>query len=68
MCKPDLSFEQALLDEAIDLFVNGDAESSKLILRDLMNSTAGFEALAEEVHNPRPRACTACCPTKATPP
>ena len=32
------------------MFVNDDPESSKLILRDLMNSTAGFEALAEEVH------------------
>jgi DNA-binding phage protein len=32
------------------LFVNDDPESSKLILRDLVNSTVGFEALAEEVH------------------
>ena len=48
----DPAFAQALLDEAIDLFVNGDAESSKLILRDLVNSTVGFEALAEEVHKP----------------
>jgi DNA-binding phage protein len=40
------------LDEAIDLFVNGDPESSKLILRDLVNATVGFEALAEEVHKP----------------
>ena len=46
------AFAQALLDEAIDLFVNGDPESSKLILRDLVNSTVGFEALAEEVHKP----------------
>ena len=37
---------------AFDLFVNGDPESSKLILRDLVNSTVGFEALAEEVHKP----------------
>ena len=48
----DPAFAQALLDEAIDLFVNGDPESSKLILRDLVNSTVGFEALAEEVHKP----------------
>ena len=48
----DPAFAQALLDEAIDLFVNGDPESSKLILRDLVNATVGFEALAEEVHKP----------------
>jgi len=34
------------------LFVSDDPESSKLILRDLVNSTVGFEALAEEVHKP----------------
>ena len=48
----DTAFAQALFDEAIDLFVNGDPESSKLILRDLVNSTLGFETLAEEVHKP----------------
>ena len=48
----DPAFAQALLDEAIDLFVNGDPESTKLILRDLVNATVGFEALAEEVHKP----------------
>lgn len=48
----DPAFAQTLLDEAIELFVNGDSESSKLILRDLVNSTVGFEALAEEVHKP----------------
>jgi DNA-binding phage protein len=48
----DPAFAQALLDEAIHLFVNGDPESAKLILRDLVNSTVGFEALAEEIHKP----------------
>ena len=45
-------FAQALLDEAITLFVNGEPESAKLILRDLVNATVGFEALAEEIHKP----------------
>jgi hypothetical protein len=27
-------------------------ESAKLILRDLVNATVGFEALAEEIHKP----------------
>ena len=44
----DPAFAQALLDEAITLFVNGEPESAKLILRDLVNATVGFEALAEE--------------------
>jgi DNA-binding phage protein len=34
------------------LFVNGEPNSAKLILRDLVNATVGFEALAEEIHKP----------------
>ena len=34
------------------MFVNSDPESAKLILRDLVNATVGFEALAEEIHKP----------------
>lgn len=48
----DPAFAQALLDEAITLFVSGEPESAKLILRDLVNATVGFEALAEEIHKP----------------
>ena len=48
----DPAFAQALLDEAITLFVNGEPESAKLLLRDLVNATVGFEALAEEIHKP----------------
>ena len=48
----DPAFAQALLDEAITLFVNGEPESAKLILRDLVNATVGFEALAEEIRKP----------------
>jgi len=48
----DPAFAQALLDEAITLFVNGEPESAKLILRDLVNATLGFEALAAEIHWP----------------
>ena len=39
-----------IANEAITLFVNGEPESAKLILRDLVNATVGFEALAEEIH------------------
>lgn len=48
----DPAFAQALLDEAITLFVNGEPESAKLILRDLVNATVGFEALADEIRKP----------------
>ena len=48
----DPAFAQALLDEAITLFVNGEPESAKLILRDLVNATVGFEALADEIQKP----------------
>ena len=48
----DPAFAQALLDEAITLFINGEPESAKLILRDLVNATVGFEALAQEIHKP----------------
>jgi DNA-binding phage protein len=37
-----------LLDEAVSLFLNGEPEIARLILRDLVNATTGFEALAHE--------------------
>ncbi|NTW52987.1 MAG: transcriptional regulator [Chlorobiaceae bacterium] len=48
----DPEFSKALLHEAIDLFLNGDPATAKLILRDLINATVGFERLAEEIHKP----------------
>ena len=42
----DSSFAQALLDEAATLFLNGEPETARLILRDLVNATIGFEQLA----------------------
>lgn len=41
----DASFAQALLDEAATLFLNGEPETARLILRDLVNATMGFEHL-----------------------
>jgi hypothetical protein len=38
----DPAFAQAPLDEAITLFVNGEPESAKQILRDLHNASVGF--------------------------
>ncbi len=45
----DPDFAKALLDEAGTLFLNGDPETAKMILRDLVNATLGFERLAEVV-------------------
>jgi DNA-binding phage protein len=48
----DPEFAKAMLDEAVMLFLNGEAETAKLILRDLVNATVGFEDLAISVHKP----------------
>ena len=48
----DPAFAQTLLDEAITLFINGEPDTAKLVLRDLVNATLGFESLAEEIHKP----------------
>jgi DNA-binding phage protein len=48
----DPQFGTALLDEAIDLFLNGEPETARLILRDLVNATIGFEKLSEETLKP----------------
>ena len=48
----DPNFAKALLQEAVDLLTDGDSTSAKLILRDLINATVGFERLAEEIQKP----------------
>lgn len=44
--KRDPAFAKAMLDEAATLFLNGEPETARLILRDLVNVTVGFESLA----------------------
>lgn len=48
----DSAFAIALLDEATTLFLNGEPETARLILRDLINATVGFETLAIEAAKP----------------
>ena len=48
----DEDFATALLDEAIQLFLNNEPSMARLVLRDLVNATVGFEALAIEVQKP----------------
>jgi DNA-binding phage protein len=45
-------FAKALLDEAATLFLNGEAGTARLLLRDLVNATVGFEALAAATKKP----------------
>jgi DNA-binding phage protein len=48
----DPAFAKALLDEAATLFLSGEPDTARLILRDLVNATVGFESLAELTHKP----------------
>jgi DNA-binding phage protein len=42
----DPAFAKALLNQAATLFLSGEPETARLILRDLVNATLGFEHLA----------------------
>lgn len=48
----DPEFAKALLDEAATLFLSGEPETARLILRDLVNATLGFEELAVMTDKP----------------
>ncbi len=48
----DPDFAKALFDEAATLFLNGEADTAKLMLRDLVNATIGFEQLAQAIEKP----------------
>jgi DNA-binding phage protein len=48
----DPEFAKALLDEAATLFLSDEPETARLILRDLVNATVGFEHLAELTDKP----------------
>ena len=48
----DPAFAKALLDEAVTLFLNGEPDTARLVLRDLVNATVGFERLAGATGKP----------------
>jgi DNA-binding phage protein len=48
----DPAFGKTLLDEAASLFLNGEPDTARLILRDLVNATVGFEGLALATSKP----------------
>lgn len=43
------TFRLGLLEEATDAFLAADLETGKLLLRDYVNATLGFEALGREL-------------------
>ena len=48
----DPAFRSALLQEAVQALLQGDAASGRSVLRDYINATIGVEALADIVHTP----------------
>lgn len=48
----DPEFAKALLDEAAILFLNGEPQTARIILRDLVNATVGFEELSSVTEKP----------------
>lgn len=50
--KRDPAFAKALLDEALTLFLNGEPNTARLVLRDLVNVTVDFERLAAATGKP----------------
>jgi DNA-binding phage protein len=48
----DPGFAKAMLDKAATLFLNGEPELARIILRDLVNATVGFEELAALTDKP----------------
>jgi DNA-binding phage protein len=43
----DPEFRQALLQEAVQTLISGDADTARAVLRDFINATIGFSPLAE---------------------
>ena len=50
--RSDPRFREALFTEAINAYLAGETREGKAILRDLVNSTVGFESLAAAVRKP----------------
>lgn len=48
----DPEYRQVLLAEAMNCFLSGEIEIGKSLLRDYINATVGFEALAKAVGKP----------------
>lgn len=47
--KRDAKFRKALLQEAIECFLSGDIDAGKVVLRDFINATSGFQRVGRAV-------------------
>jgi len=63
--KNDPAFRERLLSEALDSFISGDVETGKIVLRDYINATLGFDELAK-VTKKSPKSLCVCSVTRAT--
>src|SRR5438309_4253922 len=50
--KREKKFAEALLREGIDAMLSGDVDTGKIILRDYIKATVGFEKLGEATDTP----------------
>lgn len=50
--KREPAFAKSLLDEALTLFLNGEPDTARILLRDLVNATVGFERLSVATGKP----------------
>jgi DNA-binding phage protein len=48
----DTAFKTALLQEALQAFLDGEVAPGLILLRDCINATVGFGALSKETHIP----------------
>jgi DNA-binding phage protein len=48
----DGTFRKAMLTEAVNAYLGGDEVTGKMVLRDVINATIGFERLAAELRKP----------------
>jgi DNA-binding phage protein len=48
----DPAFKDALLTEGLNALIEGDLDTGKAVLRDYINATVGFEALAAATGTP----------------
>jgi DNA-binding phage protein len=48
----DMAFRSAMLSEAVDLLLQGDVATGRAVLRDFINATVGFDALAAQTGKP----------------
>jgi DNA-binding phage protein len=48
----DSAFRQALFQEAVQTLISGDVDTARAVLRDFINATIGFAALAKATGTP----------------